>query len=104
MADFTPRKSTPGNGGNGDPPGVAKHNDGSTMLVVYPNPVINGQLTVENEQWQAGEAIEIYSLSGALVAKYKTTGEQTLVNVSQLAKGVYVVKVGGRAGKMIVSD
>jgi hypothetical protein len=72
-----------------------------TKISVYPNPVANGQLTIENEQWEAGEAIEIYSMSGALVTTYKTTGEKTSVNVLPLPNGTYLLKVGRYTAKFV---
>lgn len=68
-------------------------------LTLYPNPVTNGQLVIDSEQWQDGESVEVYNLSGALVAKY--TGKQTSINISQLPAGTYVVKVGKYAAKMV---
>ncbi|MDR2937768.1 MAG: endonuclease [Prevotellaceae bacterium] len=73
-------------------------------FTLYPNPVTNGELTcdmryakrekesqVENRRSQ----IEIYSLSGALVATYKITGEEKMrIDVSQLPNGAYLLKVG----------
>jgi hypothetical protein len=72
-----------------------------SAVKLYPNPTTNGQLIVDNEQWAAGEAVEIYNLSGALVAKVSTTGAQATLNVSALPSGTYVVKVGKYAGKFV---
>jgi uncharacterized repeat protein (TIGR02543 family) len=63
-------------------------------LKIYPNPVIDGELNVENETWKAGEVIEVYSFSGARVAVYHTTGKQTTLDVSMLPTGTYVLRVG----------
>jgi len=68
---------------------------------LYPNPVVNGQLTMENEQWKTGEAIEIYNLSGALSATYTATGEKTSLNISHLPNGTYLLKVGGYTAKFV---
>jgi uncharacterized repeat protein (TIGR02543 family) len=70
-------------------------------LSVYPNPVTNGQLIVDNGQWNVGEAIEIYSMSGVLAATYATTGEKTSVNVSQLPNGTYLLRVGRYTAKFV---
>jgi hypothetical protein len=70
-------------------------------LKLYPNPVVNGELTINNEQWVTGEAVKVYSLSGVLVATYKTAGEHTTINLSQLPSGTYVVRVGNYVGKLV---
>jgi len=70
-------------------------------ISVYPNPVTNGQLIVDNGQWKAGEAIEVYSMSGALVATYTVTGEKTSLNISHLPNGTYLLKVGGYTAKFV---
>ena len=70
-------------------------------FLLYPNPVTNGQLTIDNEQWKTGEVIEIYSISGALAATYKITGAKTHINISQLPNGAYLLKVGKSAVKFV---
>jgi len=81
------------------PTAVAKEEQ--AVVKLYPNPVVNGQLTMDNGQWKAGEAIEIYSLNGALVATYKTIGEKTSLNISQLPNGTYLLRVGGYTAKFV---
>jgi hypothetical protein len=72
-------------------------------LTLYPNPVTNGDLKVENGTLKAGERIEIYSLLGTLVAAYEVAaGAETAINVSQLPQGVYIVKAGAYAAKLFV--
>jgi uncharacterized repeat protein (TIGR02543 family) len=71
-------------------------------LRLYPNPVTNGELRVESELLKSGEKIEIYSLSGALVGVYEAgSTEVTVIDVSRLAPGVYVVKAGGSTMKIM---
>jgi hypothetical protein len=84
--------------------GIADETRHATSLQVYPNPVTNGELRVENGEWKIGESIEIYSLSGTLVSRHTTTGEVTAIDVSQLAKGMYLVKVGKGVAKIIIRN
>jgi hypothetical protein len=73
-----------------------------SLLRLYPNPVTNGELRIENGELKAGEKILVYSLPGSLVATYEVAaGAVTVINVSQLPQGVYVVKAGARAGKVV---
>jgi hypothetical protein len=72
-------------------------------LQVYPNPVVNGTLRISNSVLKAGDKVLIYSLSGSVVAVYEVTaGSETAINISQLASGVYVVKAGAYAAKVVV--
>lgn len=69
------------------------------QLSLYPNPVTSGLLTVI--ALQNASRIDIYNLSGALVATYRAEGERTTINVSHLPKGVYLLRRGGYAVKFI---
>jgi uncharacterized repeat protein (TIGR02543 family) len=70
-------------------------------VTLYPNPVVNGELTIDNEQWKSGEPVEIYNMSGALVSTHLTTGRQTTLNISALPVATYVIKVGHYIGKFV---
>jgi uncharacterized repeat protein (TIGR02543 family) len=71
-------------------------------LSVHPNPLVNEQLIINNEQLKAGDKVEIYTLAGTLVAvDYIAVGLQTTINVAALEKGVYVVKVDRRSVKVV---
>jgi uncharacterized repeat protein (TIGR02543 family) len=99
----TTKGSVSGNGnGNGGETGIASASP-LAALKLFPNPVVNGQLVINNEQLKAGDKVEIYTLAGTLVAThYIAAGQQTKLNVSSLEAGVYVVKVGRRSAKVLV--
>jgi uncharacterized repeat protein (TIGR02543 family) len=83
---------------------TAVSGNGRGALRLYPNPVTNGELRVESEALKAGEKIEVYSLSGALVGVYEVGGAgSTVIDVSRLAPGVYVVKAGGSTVKVAIN-
>jgi hypothetical protein len=77
-------------------------------LTLYPT-ITNGELKIENGEWGSGTfstfnsqlSIEIYNLSGALVATVPAAGGRTTVNVSALPSGTYIVKAGKYAGKFV---
>jgi hypothetical protein len=73
-------------------------------LQVYPNPLLNGALIVEEETLAAGDRILVYTISGALVGTFEVTGRRTAINLSHLSAGVYIVKLGARAAKLVVSQ
>ncbi|MDR3297497.1 MAG: T9SS type A sorting domain-containing protein, partial [Prevotellaceae bacterium] len=70
-------------------------------LQVYPNPVTNEQLVVSNEQLVAGDKIEVYSLSGALLKTFAAAGATSTVDVSALPTGTYFVKAGNAVAKVV---
>ena len=68
---------------------------------LFPNPVVDGGLTIENENVTEGELIEVYNMSGALVATYTAAGSVTSISVSQLATGTYILKVGKLSARFV---
>jgi uncharacterized protein YjdB len=65
-------------------------------LLVYPNPVTNGQLIVAGGQWKAGDKVELYDLQGRLVLSTTLSGVQATVNIATLPQGAYIVKLGNK--------
>ncbi len=79
-------------------------------LVVYPNPVINGQLTIIARHSREGgnpPTVEIYDMTGKRVYSAKPNSTSSIVNgtftinVSHLPAGTYIVKIGDRSAKII---
>ena len=54
--------------------------------------VIEGTLSISG--CKAGTAVEIFSANGQLCRRATVQGEHTDINVSQLASGIYLLKVG----------
>lgn len=69
----------------------------STKFTIYPNPVLNGELRIEN----GVGALQIYNAQGSVVYSSIITSETTTLNLN-LAKGIYLVKVGNQASKLVV--
>jgi uncharacterized repeat protein (TIGR02543 family) len=70
-------------------------------LQIYPNPVVNEELIVNNEELKAGDRIELYSLSGAKLKTFVATGAKSAIDLSALPTGTYVVKAGNRVAKVV---
>jgi uncharacterized repeat protein (TIGR02543 family) len=68
-------------------------------LRIYPNPVANGLLTISN--LSGGGQVEIYSLSGTLAASYNIAGDPTVIDISALPAGTYIVKANGKTAKIV---
>jgi hypothetical protein len=67
---------------------------------IFPNPVDNN-LTINAVNARI-EMVEIFSLSGKLIHKSMHNGTNAKINFSQLAKGVYVLRVNGKEIQKIV--
>jgi hypothetical protein len=72
--------------------------NGNASVQLFPNPVSNGQFTISNGEGK----VEIYTMQGVRVDSYSLTDKETIINVSHLANGVYLVKAGNTTRKLIV--
>jgi hypothetical protein len=67
-------------------------------FTIYPNPAKNNvQLTINNEQL-IGSRIEIVNINGQTVKQITMYNEQYTINVEDLGKGIYFVKLIGEKG------
>jgi len=58
---------------------------------IYPNPATT-QLQVSSSKFQVGEVM-IYNVTGQLVLQTKVSNQQSTINISDLAKGIYTIKM-----------
>jgi photosystem II stability/assembly factor-like uncharacterized protein len=75
-------------GGNG----VNEINDASTLLKIYPNPTSN-LVTIETSVMHSTSQLSIMNLKGQVVLTRQITRPKTLIDISSLASGFYVVRV-----------
>jgi hypothetical protein len=68
-------------------------------LLSYPNPTYNGIVTIQPTK--AGEQLEIYNTAGKCVGTKVTHGQESILNLQGLPKGIYFVKVGNKTVKII---
>jgi hypothetical protein len=77
----------------------------STSLTIYPNPG-EKNVTVEIPEFSGFASVELIDLSGKNVLTLDALSNEQLINVSELAKGVYMVKVNNgnslSFGKLVV--
>ncbi|MFT3740809.1 MAG: cellulase family glycosylhydrolase [Breznakibacter sp.] len=66
---------------------------------LYPNPLTNGQLTIENAL--PGSTLLIYTLNGQLVKSVLVTETFETINLSGLASGLYSLILTGKQGKEV---
>ena len=76
---------------------LSNTNFDETQFTIYPNPVTN-QLHVEGEQAQI-KRVEIFTLNGKQVLDVNFQNAQP-IDVSNLAKGMYLVKVETESGSL----
>jgi hypothetical protein len=74
--------------------------DNAGRLQISPNPA-STLLSVTYTRWQAGDRIEIYNLNGTLLQGYDLSAETTIISITHLRAGVYIVKVGDMAAKIV---
>jgi hypothetical protein len=96
--------------GNKDCNGEAVENPNDTAMsvpvinvsgiTIYPNPVVNGELIIENGQLKSGENVQIFDVTGKIIVNY-TLSIVNSIDVSALPQGIYIVKIGEMRGKFI---
>ena len=67
-------------------------------LLAYPNPT-SSQVTISGIA--PGTVLRIYTFSGALLGKYTSTDERITIDISNLAKGIYLIKTDDGFCKII---
>ncbi len=70
-----------------------------SQISVYPNPT-SGSFSVFTSEMISDGTIEVYNIIGALVLNAKMEGRQSIIDLKDLANGIYFVKMTGD-GKII---
>jgi hypothetical protein len=84
-----------------DPLGI-KENENS-LFFIQPNPANNYvEIVLSDEVLFMNATAQIYSIQGLLLKTMQLNSEKTQIDISDLAKGLYIVKVGSEAKKLIV--
>lgn len=76
---------------------VAINTVDNEILKIYPNPA-SDHITVEAT---AGSTVALYDISGRLIEKKNSDGNQLIFNLEQLHKGVYILNNGYTTTKVI---
>jgi hypothetical protein len=73
--------------------------DAATIIMkVFPNPTSN-EITISPTL--PGGNIDIYNTVGLRVGTYRTTAEQTVINMQNFPAGIYFIKHGGKTVKVV---
>lgn len=70
-------------------------------LSIFPNPSETGVFNIISSQALSGEAIVVLNALGQQVAVYSFNGTEKTIDLSQEAKGIYLLKVGTQSFKLI---
>lgn len=73
------------------PLNIGTANTGEGQFKIYPNPA-QGQLTIETAIHSEGAQVEIVNTIGSTVLTQEVSQKQTVLNISNLPKGVYLLQ------------
>jgi len=73
-------------------------NGAASSLSIYPNPA-NGTVYIDTK---VGSVVNIYNVTGKLVASKVTNASTESIDVSGLASGLYLINVGNQSERLIV--
>jgi len=72
-------------------------------IQIFPNPVV-GELRIINHEWQVGDVVELYDMSGRIVETWRAAslqhGEFT-IDMSPFKAGNYILRIGNRVAKVV---
>lgn len=69
-------------------------------LNLYPNPVTDGLLTIDNIQ-STDKMIEVYNVLGVRTGLYDIKGSKTEIDLSVLPAGTYIIRVDGQTARIL---
>lgn len=72
-------------------------------IAVYPNPATDA-ITVSTDENVDGFKVIVCDLNGRIVLGSNLSGQNTTVNVSELANGTYIYRVADKTGNILRSD
>ena len=86
------------------PLGIKENEITNSLFTLQPNPANNYlEIVLSNEALtMQGVTAQIYNIQGMLLKTLQLYNEKTQIDISDLAKGIYVVKVGYEVKKLIV--
>lgn len=74
----------------------------SSEVEIYPNPA-NDFVTIKTHN-NIGDLITISDISGRTLITEEVTAGDIQINIADLAKGLYIIKVGDKSEKLIIRD
>jgi hypothetical protein len=90
-----------GSPGNPYTTGINTVNSENKATKIYPNPT-RGMITIETTA-EVAQRIQLISMEGKVLRDMQNANNQTQLDLSELANGVYFLKVGSKIQKVILS-
>jgi len=86
------------------PLGISENKSKTGSFSIYPNPANNyvELFFSDSEYFSRSVFAHIYDVQGLLLKTVTVNNERTSVDISNLAKGFYIVKIGNEAKKLII--
>ncbi len=80
------------------PVGIKEINSNTNIFSVFPNPTTN-KITIRiTDKSYAAQTIELRNVVGALIKTCNISSDETIVDLSSYANGIYFIKVNTKAG------
>ncbi|MCL2028225.1 MAG: T9SS type A sorting domain-containing protein, partial [Bacteroidales bacterium] len=83
-----------------DPTSISETENPLT-LNIYPNPIVDGKLTIEIPVNIESEIIQIFDFSGKLMLTRVVNRPKTEIDLSHLPEGTYIVRIGTASTKIV---
>jgi len=75
-----------------DPTSIGEVNSNNLNVNIFPNPV-QDILNIKISNFKQGAQLKLFDIAGRLLMEKSISSEQTQINVSGFAKGVYIVEI-----------
>jgi hypothetical protein len=80
--------------------GISDHTK-TFSFTLLPNPA-NNYVEIINDLQLQGEMVQLYDSKGCLLKSVSIQDEKTKIDISNFAKGLYLVKIGNESQKLII--
>jgi flagellar hook assembly protein FlgD len=64
-----------------------------TSISVFPNPVVSGEITIENHSQELVKSIQIIDLQGRILKTVSTNSVKSEINIGEQMKGMYYLRI-----------
>jgi hypothetical protein len=82
--------------------GPLPKDSGKLKITLYPNPFSSAiNISVNKDSEVVGHLLKLYDISGKLYLSQIIQSQNTILNVSNLAPGMYILKIDGLSGPHI---
>jgi M6 family metalloprotease-like protein len=75
----------------------------STQIQIYPNPIINGKLHIIYHEWNRGDVVELFDITGkrVYIDRISQSKGTLTIDISAFQSGNYILRIGAYTTKVI---